>query len=170
MVYLSDVSYIPAKTWNIMLRAIQPFESPASKETEAPKSDDVIASDKVPFPATATSPAPAQLPCLILDCLRLQPHVSHLSFCQALSVAQKLSPAATYLVGFTHPASHHEWEAACEEVQGTRGAGEEQTFVDAVKKSAVKQGEAMDRAWEEARAQWKGFVRPGYDGQLIEID
>ncbi|KAJ9107071.1 hypothetical protein QFC20_003796 [Naganishia adeliensis] len=165
LVYLSDISYIPSKTWNTMIRAIEPLVS----RTNGTLSNDTIGRDKLPFPATAASPAPGTLPCLILDCLRLEPHVSHLSFCQALSVAQKLGASETFLVGFTHPASHNEWEAACKEVQGIRKEGEEQAFVDAVKKSAIKQGEVMDRAWEEARS-WRGFVRPGFDGQVIEID
>lgn len=163
--YLSDISYIPSKTWNTMIRAMEPLVS----RTNGTLSKDIIGRDKLPFPATAASPAPGTLPCLILDCLRLEPHVSHLSFCQALSVAQKLGASETFLVGFTHPASHNEWEAACKEVQGIRKEGEEQAFVDDVKKSAIKQGEVMDRAWEEARS-WRGFVRPGFDGQVIEIE
>jgi hypothetical protein len=165
LVYLSDISYIPSRTWNTMIRAIEPSAAPTN---EIP-SNDTIGPDKLPFPATAASPTQGTLPCLILDCLRLEPHVSHLSFCQSLSIAQKLGARETFLVGFTHPASHVEWDAACKQVQGIREAGEEQAFVDAVKKSAVKQGEVMVRAWEEAST-WKGFVRPGFDGQVIEID
>lgn len=48
--------------------------------------------------------------------------------------------------------------------------GSEDGFLDAVEKSAVKQGEAMQNVWREVRDEWKGFVRPGYDGQVIKID
>lgn len=170
MVYLSDVSYIPARTWNIMIDAIKQPTNRSNSTTSTAPTDDVIGPDKVPFPARASSLPPTTLPCLILDALRLEPHVSHLSFLQSLSVAQKLSPAATYLVGFTHPAAHAQWEAACEEVQGTRAAGTEDAFLDAVEKSAVKQGEAMQKVWREVRDEWRGFVRPGYDGQVIRIE
>jgi hypothetical protein len=148
-----------------MIRAIDPSSS-VSKEQP---SNDTIGADKLPFPPNAAAPAPGSLPCLILDCLRLEPHVSHLSFAQSLAITQKLAPKETFLVGFTHPASHVEWEAACQEVEGTR-TGEEQAFVNAVGKSAVKQGAVMERVWEEAKSDWKGFVRPGFDGQVIEID
>ena len=170
MVYLSDVSYIPATTWNVMLDAIKPHMNGETLTTSTVPLDDVIGPDKVPFPANASSLSENTLPCLILDALRLEPHVSHLSFLQSLSVAQKLSPAATYLVGFTHPAAHAQWEAACKEVQRERAQGDEDSFVDAVEKSAVRQGEAMQRVWREVRDQWRGFVRPGYDGQVITID
>lgn len=166
LVYLSDISYIPGKTWTTMIRAIEPSTS-ASRE---PPTNDTIGPDKLPFPPTAASLSKGHLACLILDCLRLEPHVSHLSFCQALSITQRLSARETYFVGFTHPASHGEWEAACREVEGTRREGEEEAFVGAVGKSAAKQGEAMQRVWQEARSDWKGFVRPGFDGQVIEID
>lgn len=170
MVYLSDVSYIPARTWDIMIDAIKPPTNGSNPTTSTAPADDVIGSDKVPFPAHASPLPPSTLPCLILDALRLEPHVSHLSFLQSLSVAQKLSPAATYLVGFTHPAAHAQWEAACEEVQGTRRPGTEDAFLDAVERSAGKQGETMRTVWREVRDQWKGFVRPGYDGQVITIE
>lgn len=166
LVYLSDISYIPGKTWTTMIRAIEPSTSASS---ELP-TNDTIGPDKLPFPPTAASLSKGHLACLILDCLRLEPHVSHLSFCQALSITQRLSARETYFVGFTHPASHGEWEAACREVEGTRREGEEEAFVGAVGKSAAKQGEAMQRVWQEARSDWKGFVRPGIDGQIIEID
>jgi hypothetical protein len=177
MVYLSDVSYIPARTWDIMIDAIkQPTPESSSMSISSKSSasgtpsNDVIGPDKVPFPANAVSLPHNTLPCLILDTLRLEPHVSHLSFLQSLSVAQKLSAAETYLVGFTHPAAHAQWEAACEEVQGTRAPGSEDAFLEAVEKSAVRQGDAMQKVWREVRDEWKGFVRPGYDGQVIKID
>ncbi|KAJ9116860.1 hypothetical protein QFC22_004517 [Naganishia vaughanmartiniae] len=165
MIYLSDVSYIPTGTWEKMVSAIQPGTSGSS----SPPTNDTISPSKLPFSASLP-PSSRSLPCLILDCLRLEPHGSHLSFIQSLSICLHLSPRETYLVGFTHPNSHNEWVAGCREVEGTRAEGEEDGFLAAVEKSAVRQGKEMMSVWERAKSEWKGFVRPAYDGQVVRIE
>ncbi|KAJ9110419.1 hypothetical protein QFC19_001544 [Naganishia cerealis] len=91
-------------------------------------------------------------------------------YCYGFVICLHLSPRATYFVGFTHPNAHDEWVAACREVEGTRTVGEEDGFLRAVGESAVKQGEVMESVWERARGEWKGFVRPAYDGQVVRIE
>jgi hypothetical protein len=166
MIYLSDVSYIPTGTWEKMITAIQP--GTATGLSPSP-TNDTIGPSKLPF-SSSLGLSSRTLPCLILDCLRLEPHGSHLSFIQALSICMHLSPRETYLVGFTHPNSHDEWVAGCREVQGTRTEGEEEEFLAAVQKSAVRQGEVMSGVWQRAKAEWKGFVRPAFDGQVLHIE
>ncbi|KAJ9101884.1 hypothetical protein QFC21_003224 [Naganishia friedmannii] len=74
------------------------------------------------------------------------------------------------LAGFTHPNAHDEWMAGCREVEGTRSEGEEDEFLAAVEKSAVRQGEVMTRVWKRAKTEWKGVVRPAFDGQVVHIE
>lgn len=165
MVYLSDISYIPTGTWEKMIAAIQPGTTGPS----ALPTNDTIGPSKLPFSASLP-PSSRSLPCLILDCLRLEPHGSHLSFIQSLSICMHLSPRETYLVGFTHPNAHDEWVAGCRQVEGTRADGEEDAFLAAVEKSAIRQGQVMAGVWERAQTEWKGFVRPAFDGQVVRIE
>jgi hypothetical protein len=111
-----------------------------------------------------------QIPCLILDCLDLRPHPSHLSFPQALALAMLLEPASTFLVGFVHSVAHKEWEAACREIQGTRQVGEEDEMIARVEHAAAEHGHAMADIWKQARGTWGGYIRPAFDGQLLVFE
>jgi hypothetical protein len=111
-----------------------------------------------------------QVPYLILDCISLELHPSHVSFFQGLSVAMLLAPVHTFLVGFVHTVSHREWEAAGQEIEGTREPGVEEGMILKVSNSAVAQGSMMEEVWNLAREKWRGFVRPAYDGQIIRME
>lgn len=108
---------------------------------------------------------PSQLPYLILDCLYLREHPSHLSFLQSLKTARDIDAARTMLIGFTHPVAHAEWLEGCRSIDGT-GTGKEKGF-------AVKVGEwagvqRMEDELEDVR-QWGGVVRPAWDGMKIGV-
>ena len=57
-------------------------------------------------------------PVLVLDCLRLEPHKSHLSLAQAVDVARRMGAPRTYLTGFSHEVSHEEYRTLLESVGG----------------------------------------------------
>lgn len=47
---------------------------------------------------------------LILDCVRLKPHPTHLNLEQALEITKKLTPNQTYLTHLNHEFDYQEWE------------------------------------------------------------
>ncbi|KAI0374482.1 hypothetical protein BV20DRAFT_961656 [Pilatotrama ljubarskyi] len=95
-------------------------------------------------------------PVLVLDCLRLQPHTSHLSMSQAVEYARRFGAAKTYLTGFSHEVSHDEYRTMLESVGGRVPPQSELT-------ETVKRGlETL----EEGPEIW---VRPAFDGLKIFI-
>ncbi|KAJ3490481.1 hypothetical protein NLI96_g1414 [Meripilus lineatus] len=63
-------------------------------------------------------------PVFVLDCLRLQPHTSHLGLAESIGIARQMGAQRTYLTGFGHEVSHDEYvtfgEAAGGKVKSTR--------------------------------------------------
>lgn len=49
------------------------------------------------------------LPALILDCLRLRPHTSHLGIAESIAIARRIGATRTYLTGFGHEVAHEEY-------------------------------------------------------------
>lgn len=188
---MSDVSYIPSATIATLDRALDamPAKSTDFKELDkfakpggfpsnlngrsSQSCADQSHQNLLPFSSNGIeaweSPARVRgrIPYLILDCLSLQSHPSHVTFLQALSVAMLLDPLHTFLVGFAHTVSHNEWEAACREVEGTRESGTEEEMINNVSASAAAQGSMMKEVWNLAREEWRGFIRPAYDGQIF---
>ena len=39
---------------------------------------------------------------LLLDCLRMEPHFTHLSFSESIEIAKKINARKTYLIHMTH--------------------------------------------------------------------
>lgn len=96
-------------------------------------------------------------PVLVLDCLRLKPHLSHLSMEQAVGYARQLKAQRTYLLGFSHEVSHEEYETMLRAVGGRRVPQKELTEV-------VKAGlDTLDLAGE------KVWVRPAFDGLQVFV-
>ncbi|KAH8924897.1 hypothetical protein BT69DRAFT_1318591 [Atractiella rhizophila] len=52
---------------------------------------------------------------LVIDCLRLLPHISHYGLPQALLTSGLLHPTRTYLTGFAHRATHSQWASVAED-------------------------------------------------------
>ncbi|KAI0662522.1 beta-lactamase-like protein [Cubamyces menziesii] len=95
-------------------------------------------------------------PVLVLDCLRLEPHKSHLSLAQAVDVARRMGAPRTYLTGFSHEVSHEEYRTLLESVGGRVPPAKEMTEM-------VRQGLAT---LDDGEPIW---VRPAYDGLRVFV-
>ena len=97
------------------------------------------------------------IPVLVLDCLRLKPHLSHLSLAQAVDYSRQLKAQRTYLLGFSHEVSHEEYETMLKAVGGGRVPPNEMTEM-------VKAGlETLDLTGE------KIWIRPAFDGLQVYV-
>ncbi|KAI0639096.1 beta-lactamase-like protein [Trametes polyzona] len=101
--------------------------------------------------------APAgRMPVLVLDCLRLEPHTSHLSLAQAVDIARRMGARKTYLTGFSHEVAHEEYRTILEAVGGRTPPQAERTEM-------VRRGlETL----EEGSPVW---VRPAFDGLRVFV-
>ncbi|GJE87715.1 MBL fold metallo-hydrolase [Phanerochaete sordida] len=126
VVYLSDVSHIPEDVWAMFGRG------QAGDRSQA-----------VP-------------PVFVLDCLRLQPHTSHLGIAEAITVARRMGAARTYLTGFGHEVSHEEYVSVCEAVGGKAPADAQLTPTVREALDLVPPGETL-------------WVRPAYDGLRVFV-
>ena len=61
----------------------------------------------------ASWPLLAGVRLLLLDCLRMTPYPSHLSFAQALALAARLAAPRTVLIHMTHELEYHTLSAQC---------------------------------------------------------
>ncbi|KAH9891002.1 beta-lactamase-like protein [Cubamyces lactineus] len=95
-------------------------------------------------------------PVLVLDCLRLEPHKSHLSLAQAVDVARRMGAPRTYLTGFSHEVSHEEYRTMLERVGGRVPPAKEMTEM-------VRQGLAT---LDDGEPIW---VRPAFDGLRVFV-
>ena len=126
VVYLSDVSHIPEDVWALFGRA---------------KGRD------------RSCPVP---PVFVLDCLRLQPHTSHLGIAEAITVARRMGAQRTYLTGFGHEVSHDEYVTVGENVGGKTKAEAQLTPTEKVALSLIPAGEPI-------------WVRPAFDGLQVYV-
>ena len=119
--------------------------------------DDVmghITSHKWPSPADSRAKGP---PVLILDCLSLASHLSHLSLAQSVEYSRKIDAQKTYLVGFSHSVAHDEYETLLRTVGGREPEPKEIT-------EKVSHGlETLDLTGE------KTWIRPAFDGLRIFV-
>lgn len=127
VVYLSDVSHIPEDVWRMLLSI-------------SPHGDLFHA-------------AP---PVLVLDCLRVQPHTSHLSIAQSVEVARRMKAQRTYWLGFGHELSHEEYVAIGEVVGGKDPSEMELTSRELAALQTLEEG---PRVW----------VRPAFDGLRVFV-
>jgi hypothetical protein len=75
------------------------------------------------------------LPVFVLDCLCLDPHISHFGLVDALDTALKVAATRTYLTGFSHRVSHNEYVTLGEVIQ----RGSDVVTTDAVQSTAQVQ-------------------------------
>ncbi|KAJ3548556.1 hypothetical protein NMY22_g1220 [Coprinellus aureogranulatus] len=126
LAYISDTSYIPDHVW----RLLEPRRTSGGGEE--------------------------RLPVLILDCLRLRPHTSHLGLEQAISATRRVNALRTYLTGFSHDVSHEEYVKLGEIVGGAEYNPD--TLTDNEKAGLALLGDGG-----------KLWVRPAHDGLRISI-
>ncbi|KAH6916818.1 beta-lactamase-like protein [Coprinopsis sp. MPI-PUGE-AT-0042] len=51
----------------------------------------------------------SKAPVVVLDCLRLRPHTSHVGLEDSVKLAKRMGASRTYFTGFGHEVSHDEW-------------------------------------------------------------
>ncbi|OBZ79141.1 hypothetical protein A0H81_00457 [Grifola frondosa] len=125
--YLSDVSHIPEDVWALL----QP--TPAGNNAE-----------------------PVVPPVLVLDCLRLHRHTSHLSFEESVAVARQMGAQRTYMIGFSHEVSHEEYVTLTKAVGGK---------VPHLEKITEVERRGLDSIGEGAPI----WVRPSFDGLRVFV-
>ncbi|EKM60808.1 uncharacterized protein PHACADRAFT_246965 [Phanerochaete carnosa HHB-10118-sp] len=126
IVYLSDVSHVPEDVWAMFGRA---------------QNQDC---------------AQAVPPVFVLDCLRLEPHTSHLGIAEAMTVARRMGAARTYLTGFGHEVSHDEYVSITEAAGGKALDEAQLTPTEREALALVPEGESI-------------WVRPAFDGLRVFV-
>ncbi|KAI6045082.1 beta-lactamase-like protein [Pisolithus marmoratus] len=97
---------------------------------------------------------------LVIDCLRLHPHTSHMGIRDATATVRRLAAERNYLIGFTHDLHHEEW------VTITKAAGNDPTDLSNVSQS-VREGVAMIlEGKENGEERW---LRPAHDGLRVLV-
>lgn len=100
--------------------------------------------------------APRPLPALILDCLRLRSHPSHLGIAESIGIARKVGATRTYLTGFSHDVAHEEYVTITEAVGGNV-------------KDASELSESERRGIELIQGGRQLWVRPAHDGLRVVV-
>ncbi|KAL4069423.1 beta-lactamase-like protein [Scleroderma citrinum] len=96
---------------------------------------------------------------LVVDCLRLRPHTSHMGIQEAATTIRRLDAERNYLIGFNHDLLHDEWVTIGKAV----GYGPVENTADMTK--PVYAGVKMIR---EGKVDGKGhWVRPSHDGLRV---
>lgn len=104
---------------------------------------------------------------LIVDALwPVRPHTSHVSFPEAMTVAERIRPVRTWVLGMTHPTTHEQWARLGRSVKGTDEA-DDITTKELLRK--VWDSYEMKRNGDKIRA-WGGDVEPAWDGLGVTVD
>lgn len=96
------------------------------------------------------------LPVLVLDCLRLEPHTSHLGLAQSIATARQVGASRTYLTGFGHEVSHEEYVTLGKQAGGIKKDVEQMSPIEVEGSGLIAEGK---RIW----------VRPAHDGLRVFV-
>ncbi|KAF5355768.1 hypothetical protein D9756_004045 [Leucocoprinus leucothites] len=96
------------------------------------------------------------LPALILDCLRLRPHPSHLGIADSMRIARRVGATKTYLTGFSHDVAHEEYVTITEAVGGI--LKDEETLTES-ERNGIELVQGEQQLW----------VRPAHDGLRLFV-
>ncbi|CAL1696278.1 unnamed protein product [Somion occarium] len=138
VVYISDVSRIPEDVWNFLL---------PNTPTITHGTNGTNGLNGVNGP-----------PVLVLDCLCLETHSSHLGFRDSVAYARRFDSQRTYLTGFGHEVSHEEYVILGEAVEG---------------KFPPPNAELTENESKGLRLVGEGkqiWVRPAYDGLKVLVN
>jgi hypothetical protein len=97
------------------------------------------------------------LPVLVLDCLDIASHISHIGLVDAISTARRVAARRTYLTGFGHAVSHDEYVTLGEVLGGKAIA--DTTGLTAAEQEGVASIEEGENVW----------LRPAHDGLRVLI-
>ncbi|KAF8602693.1 hypothetical protein BDV93DRAFT_523798 [Ceratobasidium sp. AG-I] len=135
MVYMSDVSYIPQVAWDVIEKHAKTNDS---SQTSAPSN---------------------RYKLLVVDCLKIKPHMSHFGIKDAVDTAKRIGANRTYMVGFSDHMPHSDWDTLGERLGGkplTEGEVERPHVLEAL--------EVVPPPEKEEEGIW---IRPAYDGLRI---
>ena len=172
VVYLSDVSKIPERAWDIITRPVS-FASlnPSLTAPPVPLETPTLATDAI-LTSQVTIAQPIVPTLVIMDCLRATNHSSHFGLSQTYSTCRRLLDTATYrhapedspetgpntskarrrrayMIGFSHEFTAAEWDCIGDVVAGERAPSE---------LSNVGDDASSEDNWKEK----DGGVRPAY--------
>ncbi|KAF9458325.1 beta-lactamase-like protein [Collybia nuda] len=99
----------------------------------------------------------APLPVLVLDCLGLRVHTSHMGLKESVETARRINASRTYLTGFGHRVSHDEYITIGEAVGGITKDLERLSETERAGLELIKKGKAV-------------WVRPAHDGLRVFIE
>ncbi|KAA1120067.1 hypothetical protein PGT21_037107 [Puccinia graminis f. sp. tritici] len=188
--YMSDVSSIPESTWTALgcppnaptIRRSMSNLTTKSFDSDNP-SVSTTSSRLGSLHSSASSVSdcegpPAGLPLLIVDTMRLKPHISHFGIAEAVETAVKLRAHRTYILGFTHGVTHECWQAACELISDTRNTANPSGVNSSPDlEDATDHGDDPRRFSQQALALCKAhiretplWIRPAFDGLVITTD
>ncbi|KAA1114204.1 hypothetical protein PGTUg99_029344 [Puccinia graminis f. sp. tritici] len=188
--YMSDVSSIPESTWTALgcppnaptIRRSMSNLTTKSFDSDNP-SVSTTSSRLGSLHSSASSVSdcegpPAGLPLLIVDTMRLKPHISHFGIADAVETAVKLRAHRTYILGFTHGVTHECWQAACELISDTSNTANQSAMNSSPDlEDATDHGDDPRRFSQQALALCKDqiretplWIRPAFDGLVITTD
>lgn len=144
ILWMTDVSTIPQKTWDVLHYGLDAAGS-LNSETKQRR----------------------RLPLAFIDLSEIYPLRAHLSLRTFLEVVDRLNAHRSYAIGMNHTLCHGEIEALGEEIEGVREDGREDVFLQQVLEHGEEIGEAP--VWERLK-QRKAWFRPCYDGMAIQVE
>jgi phosphoribosyl 1,2-cyclic phosphodiesterase len=97
-----------------------------------------------------------RLPVLVLDCLRLQPHTSHVGLEGSLELSRRIRASRTYLTGFSHDVAHEEYVTIGEVAGGAKKREELLTETEKDGLALIKEGANI-------------WLRPAHDGLRVFV-
>lgn len=109
------------------------------------------------WPILETRLADQSLPVLVLDCLRLAPHISHVGLEGSVEIAQRIHASRTYLTGFSHDVAHDEYVTIGEAVGGIDKDVRLLTETEKSGLALVKEGATF-------------WLRPAHDGLRVFVE
>ncbi|KNZ53765.1 hypothetical protein VP01_3140g1 [Puccinia sorghi] len=188
--YMSDVSSIPDSTWtalgappsvSVLKRTMSSFTEKSFGSDDPSTSTSSCALDSLASSSSSVfepDGAPLTLPLLIVDTLRLKPHISHFGIAEAVEAAVKLRAQRTYILGFTHGVTHECWLAACELISETSHGAIPSTMEPYPgTEEATELGDDPENFSQEALRLCRDYIkdsplwiRPAFDGLVITTD
>jgi len=100
------------------------------------------------------------LPVVVLDCLRLHPHTSHVGLGGSTALARKINALRTYWTGFSHDVTHNEYITLGEIVGGAKREPSQLTEIELEGSAIIEEVQSNNNIW----------VRPAHDGLRVFLD
>jgi hypothetical protein len=116
-----------------------------------------IPEEKWPIIESKRPCSDAPLPVLVLDCLRLRPHTSHMGLKESVETARRIGASRTYFTGFGHEVAHDEYVTMGEVVGGITKDLERLSETERAGLELIQKGKDV-------------WVRPAHDGLRVFVE